>query len=71
VVSGTPTLLTNPVIQIGGQNAIVVFAGLTPGTAGLYQFNVTLPAGLPSGDQALTASIGGATSPTGVFVTMQ
>jgi uncharacterized protein (TIGR03437 family) len=71
VVSGTPTLLTNPTISIGGQNATVVFAGLTPGTAGLYQFNVTLPTGLPSGDQAIVASLGGAVSPSGVFVTIQ
>ncbi len=71
VVSGTPTLLTNPIISVGGQTATVIFGGLTPGTAGLYQFNVTLPTGLPSGDQAIIATLGGATSPTGVFVTIQ
>jgi len=69
VTSGT--LITLPGIQVGNQNATVVFGGLTPGTAGLYQFNVTLPAGLPSGDQPVTASVGGITSPTGVSVTIQ
>jgi uncharacterized protein (TIGR03118 family) len=71
IVSGAPTLTNTVMFQIDGQNATVVFAGMTPGTAGLYQFNVTLPAGLPSGDQAITASINGVTSPTGVFVTIQ
>jgi uncharacterized protein (TIGR03118 family) len=71
IVSGTPTLVATPTFQVNGQNATVVYAGMTPGTAGLYQFNVTLPTGLPSGDQAITATVGGATSPTGVFVTIQ
>ncbi len=66
LVSGTVTLATMPVIQIGGQNATVVFAGLTPTSAGLYQFNVTVPSGLAAGTYPVTASINGATSPTGV-----
>jgi len=35
---------------IGGVNAPVVFSGLTPGLAGLYQVNVQVPAGTPTGD---------------------
>jgi hypothetical protein len=31
-------------VTIGGQNANVVFAGLTPTLVGLYQVNVTMPA---------------------------
>jgi uncharacterized protein (TIGR03437 family) len=34
---------------IGGVNAPVVFAGLTPTLAGLYQVNVQVPAGVPTG----------------------
>lgn len=71
VVSGAPTVTTLPTIQVGGQNATVVYGGLVTGSAGLYQFNVTLPTGLASGDNAITASVGGGTSPTGVFITIQ
>ncbi len=35
-------------------------AGLDPGSVGLYQFNATVPANLPSGDQAIQISLNGA-----------
>jgi uncharacterized protein (TIGR03437 family) len=34
---------------IGGVNARVVFSGLTPGFAGLYQVNIQIPPGVPAG----------------------
>lgn len=62
-------LLANSVqITIGGVNATASFAGLSG--SGLYQFNVTVPSSLPSGDAAVLASIGGATTQTGVAVTI-
>jgi uncharacterized protein (TIGR03437 family) len=39
--------------------------------AGLYQINMLVPANLSSGDQALTASIGGAQTQSSVFITVQ
>jgi uncharacterized protein (TIGR03437 family) len=33
-------------VKVGGQNATVLFAGLAPGFVGLYQVNVTVPAGI-------------------------
>jgi uncharacterized protein (TIGR03437 family) len=58
--------LANPVqLSIGGANAPVIFAGLVE--AGLYQFNVTVPA-IAGGDAAVTASILGAQSQTGVSI---
>jgi uncharacterized protein (TIGR03437 family) len=44
----------------------VTFAGISG--AGLYQFNVRIPAGLPEGDVPLTAEIGGLSTQDGVFI---
>jgi uncharacterized protein (TIGR03437 family) len=35
---------------VGGVSANVIFSGLAPGVAGLYQINVTIPAGAPRGN---------------------
>ena len=65
-----PTTLANSVqIAIGGVNAVVVYAGLVE--AGLYQFNVTVPASLPAGDASVVATVGGVQSQTGVAITIQ
>jgi uncharacterized protein (TIGR03437 family) len=56
-------------ITIGGVAAAVQFAGLTG--SGLYQFNVTVPASLPSGDAVVVATIGGVQTQTGVSLTVQ
>jgi uncharacterized protein (TIGR03437 family) len=42
-----------PRLQIGGRDAVVTFAGLAPGFAGLYQVNAVVPAGLAPGMQNL------------------
>ena len=56
----------NPVtLTIGGVNAPVAFAGLTPGLTGLYQVNATVPAGVPVGGQVpVVLNIAGTASPT-------
>jgi uncharacterized protein (TIGR03437 family) len=38
-----------PTVTIGGVNARVDFAGLTPGFAGLYQINANIPSGITPG----------------------
>jgi uncharacterized protein (TIGR03437 family) len=67
VVSGDPTPSTQPLantktapaVTIGGAPAKVDFSGLTPGSVGLYQLNVEVPAGAPTGSQQMQISIGG------------
>jgi uncharacterized protein (TIGR03437 family) len=57
-------------VSIGGQNANVLFAGLTPTLVGLYQVNVVMPAGVPPGTAVpvmLTAA--GQTSPAAMIST--
>jgi uncharacterized protein (TIGR03437 family) len=66
----TPAVLANSVqITIGGVNVPTAFAGLVE--SGLYQFNVTVPATLPSGNAAVVASIGGVQSQSGVSIPVQ
>ena len=55
--------LTLPTVTIAGQAATVQFSGLAPGFPGLYQVNVEVPAGVPSGVQPVVLKINGVTSP--------
>ena len=58
--------MTGVSVTIGGAPAPASFAGLVG--PGLYQFNVTVPSTLADGDAALSATVGGATTPTGPLV---
>jgi uncharacterized protein (TIGR03437 family) len=49
-------------VYVAGAPARVSYAGLAPGFAGLYQVNVQIPAGTPSGVQSLQLVAGGASS---------
>ena len=55
---------TKPVVTIGGKAAQVLFSGLAPGFAGLYQINAVIPSELTAGNQSITVAIGGQTSKT-------
>ena len=69
VLAAAAPLLVPPTIKFGTATANVVFAGLS--ATGLYQFNVTVPTGLPDGDAAVVATVGGASSPAGALVTIK
>jgi uncharacterized protein (TIGR03437 family) len=62
--SNPPANTVNPVtVTVGTQTANVLFAGLTPTLAGLYQIDFYVPQGTPAGDQVpVTLSTGGQTS---------
>jgi uncharacterized protein (TIGR03437 family) len=60
----------NPVtILINGTSLTPAFAGETG--AGLFQINLTLPAGLGTGDVPLVGMVGGVETPTGVVISLQ
>jgi uncharacterized protein (TIGR03437 family) len=62
--SPAPALSTMDPLQvlIGGIVVQPSFAGLTPGFAGLYQVNLTVPAGLAGGNYPLQIQVGGVRS---------
>lgn len=60
--------VTTPQVTIGGMQATVTFAGIVG--AGLYQLNVIVPAA-GSGDQLLRATVGGASTQSNIFLTIQ
>jgi uncharacterized protein (TIGR03437 family) len=71
VFSGAAPLVSSSSLQlsIAGTTVTPSFAGLT--SAGLYQFNLTIPPGLPAGDQPLTATAGGVTTQSGIVISLQ
>ncbi len=48
-----------PAVTVGSQSASVLFSGLAPFFVGLYQLNVTIPSGTPSGTQPLVITTSG------------
>ena len=58
-------------VTIGGQNAAVMYSGLTQGFVGLYQVKAIVPSGL-TGSQPVVITVGAAySSPAGVTMSIQ
>jgi trimeric autotransporter adhesin len=49
----------------------VLYVGVTPGSPGLYQLNLLIPASTPNGDLPLIIQIGSQQSPAGAYLTVQ
>jgi uncharacterized protein (TIGR03437 family) len=60
---------SNLSVTINGTPVPVGFAGLT--LPGLFQFNVTIPSGLGTGDVPLSAIVGGVQTQPGVVISVQ
>jgi uncharacterized protein (TIGR03437 family) len=71
VIRGTAAQASMTIGGVAIPQGNIAFAGLAPGFAGLYQMNVVMPAGLPSGDQPLKVTLGSQTSPDGVAIRIQ
>jgi uncharacterized protein (TIGR03437 family) len=67
-VEGAPVDVTTPIVTVGGVTTPVISAGLTTGTAGLYQITIQVPGGLAAGAQTVQASVGGVKTPDGVTI---
>jgi uncharacterized protein (TIGR03437 family) len=72
--SGSAPAISAPRIEIGGGTSPVAvidpsFCGLS--SAGLYQINLQIPAGLGRGDFPLRAIVGGAPTQLGVVISLQ
>jgi uncharacterized protein (TIGR03437 family) len=73
-----PAALANttnaPSVTMGNMTlnqADVLYAGVSPGIAGLYQLNIRVPANLPDGNQPLTLTLGRFRTPPVGFVTVR
>ena len=58
-----------PVCTVGGYPANLTFAGVV--SPGLYQLNLTIPIAAANGDNLVSCSYGGFTTPTGDLITAQ
>ena len=61
-VSPLSVTTVSPQVLIGGREASVVFSGLAPFFAGLYQINAQIPMELPPGRHTLSVNAGGVSS---------
>ena len=60
-----PVTTTTPVVMLGGVEAEVTFSGIAPSFVGVYQMNIRIPEGAPSGDTVpVRFTIGGLESNT-------
>jgi uncharacterized protein (TIGR03437 family) len=75
LATGMATLANQVTVAIGTTTLApsdVLYAGLSPGSiSGLYQFNVRIPTGAPSGDVPVTIAIGGEQTQSGATIPIQ
>lgn len=67
--SGTAGTANTVSLSIGGTTCSPSFAGLS--AAGLFQLNVTIPAGAGNGEVSVSATVAGVQTQTGVAISLQ
>jgi len=67
--SGAAPTVNTVQILIGGTSLTPAFAGLVE--AGTFQFNLTIPAGLGTGDVSLVGLVGGVQTPSAAVISLQ
>jgi len=78
-VPGTPPTgaaqsIYTPSVELGTLNlnpTDILYAGVSPGSAGLYQLNIRVPTPLPDGDYPLVLTLGTFATPSGGFLTVK
>jgi uncharacterized protein (TIGR03437 family) len=71
VIEEQNNTLANPVtISFGSTIANVSFQGLAGGFVGLYEFYITVPAGLASGDYPINVTQNGVALPQTLYLTV-
>ena len=68
--SGGYSTASAPTVTIDNTPAIVYGGALAPGSAGLYQIAIQVPATLADGDWPIQATIGGVASPAGTILSV-
>jgi uncharacterized protein (TIGR03437 family) len=69
--AGTNWVAGSTTIKLAGSDldpANVLFVGAAPGFAGLYQINIHIPEGTPTGHQPVVVTVAGAPSPANAFL---
>jgi uncharacterized protein (TIGR03437 family) len=72
--SGASSIASDLQVTIGSTTLAktdVLYAGVTPSTAGLYQINIHLPLAIPNGDQPVQMTVNGIASPSGGYMTVK
>ena len=64
-----PVTITIGGVALAAQD--ILYTGVSPSFIGLYQVNLRVPAGIPSGNQPIVIQQGNAKSPAGGYLTVQ
>jgi uncharacterized protein (TIGR03437 family) len=68
LASGAAKITSSYSLTLGGTPVEVSYIGLSPGSAGLYQLNFTVPSGLAAGNQPLVLTIDGVNTTSNAFI---